>query len=151
MASFNRVVLIGNLTRDPEVKYLPSGSPVATFSIAVNRRYTSKEGDKKEEVDFFDIETWNKTAEMCSEYLNKGRAVMIEGRLKQDRWDDESGNKRSKLKIVAQTVQFLSGRGEVQSNGKPLLDNSGAPPLNNSGAPPVDNLGKPPLTNQSPF
>jgi len=151
MASFNRVVLIGNLTRDPEVRYLPSGAPVATFGLAVNRRYTSKEGERKEEVDFFDIETWNKTAEMCSEYLNKGRAVLIEGRLKQDRWDDESGNKRTKLKIVAQTVQFLSGRGEVQSNGKPLLDNSGALPLNNSGAPPVDNLGKPPLTNQSPF
>ena len=124
MASFNRVILVGNLTRDPEVKYLPSGTPVATFGLAVNRKYTSKEGEKKEEVDFFDIETWNKTAEVCSGFLNKGRAVLVEGRLKQDRWEDENGNKRSKFKIVAQTVQFLGGKGDVQNSGETPYDGS---------------------------
>jgi len=117
MASFNRVVLMGNLTRDPEIKYMPSGTAVATFGLAVNRRYTSKDGERKEEVDFFDIETWSKTAELCSEYLNKGRSVLVEGRLKQDRWEDENGNKHSRLKIIAQTVQFLGGKGEVPGAG----------------------------------
>ena len=135
MASFNRVVLVGNLTRDPEIKYMPSGTAVATFGLAVNRRYTSRDGERKEEVNFFDIETWSKTAEICSEYLNKGRAVLVEGRLKQDRWEDESGNKHSRLKIIAQTIQFLGGRGEasatgdMQTNGPAASDFDDQPPF----------------------
>lgn len=107
MIGLNRVFLMGNLTRDPELRYTPSGTAVANFGIAVNRRYTTKEGDRKEEVDFFDVEVWNKQAEYCNEYLVKGSGVLIEGRLKQDRWEDESGNKRSKLKVVSLSVQFL--------------------------------------------
>lgn len=112
MASFNRVILMGNLTRDPEVRYMPSGTAVASFGLAISRKYTSRDGEKKEEVDFFDIETWDKTAELCSQYLSKGNGVLIEGRLKQERWEDETGNKRSKIKIVASAVQFLPKRGE---------------------------------------
>src|SRR4030042_7001777 len=107
MASFNKVILMGNLTRDPETKYTQGGSAVANFGLAVNRRSTSKDGEKKEEVDFFDIEAWDKQAENCQEYLNKGQGVLVEGRLKQDRWEDENGNKKSKIKIVASAVQFL--------------------------------------------
>lgn len=114
MASLNRVFLMGNLTRDPELRYTPSGTAVASFGLAVNRRYSTKEGDRKEEVDFFDIEVWEKQAEMCNEYLTKGRGVLVEGRLKQDRWEDESGNKRTKYKIVASMVHFLSRGGDTE-------------------------------------
>jgi single-strand DNA-binding protein len=107
MASYNRVILMGNLTRDPEVKYSAGGSAIAKFSVAVNRKY--KVGDElKEEVGFFDIVVFGKQAENCGEYLKKGRPVLVEGRLQQDRWDDkETGAKRSKVLIAAQSVQFL--------------------------------------------
>ena len=110
MASLNNIFLMGNLTRDPELRYTPSGKPVGGFGLAVNRRYNTKSGEKKEEVDFFEIEVWDKQAEICNEYLSKGRNVLIQGRLKQDRWEDESGNKKSKVKIVASNVQFFSQR-----------------------------------------
>jgi len=116
MASFNKVILMGNLTKDPELRYTSSGLAVANFSLAINRR-TAKDGEKREEVDFFDIETWDKQAELCSEYLSKGRSVLVEGRLKQDRWEDEAGNKRSKVKIVATAIQFLPKRSEDESEG----------------------------------
>ena len=118
MASLNHIFLIGNLTRDPELRYTPSGTAVGGFGMAINRRYTTKNGEKREEVDFFEIEVWDRQAEICNEYLSKGRPVLIEGRLKQDRWEDESGNKRSKLKIVANNVQFLSQKLEdgISSN-----------------------------------
>lgn len=112
MASLNRVLLIGNLTRDPELKYLPSGSAVCEFSIAVNRNWTDKKtGDKKEEVSFIDIVSWGRTAEICAEYLKKGRSTFVEGRLQQDRWEDQkTGQKRSKIRVNAESVQFLGGR-----------------------------------------
>jgi single-strand DNA-binding protein len=110
MISLNKVFLTGNLTRDPELRYTPNGTAVAGFGVAVNRRYTTKEGDRKEEVDFFEVEVWDKQAENCNEYLSKGRGILVEGRLRQDRWEDESGNKRSKLKIVASSVQFMPRR-----------------------------------------
>ncbi len=128
MAGFNRVILMGNLTRDPELRYTPSGSPVAQFGLAVNRKYTAKEGGKKEEVDFFEIETWDKRAELCSEYLNKGSGLFLEGRLKQDRWEDDAGNKRSKIKIVATAIQFLPKRGD--ESGAPDSDYIDANELN---------------------
>ena len=110
MIGLNKVFLMGNLTRDPELRYTPNGTAVAGFGVAVNRRYTTKEGDRKEDVDFFEVEVWDKQAENCNEYLAKGRGILIEGRLRQDRWEDESGNKRSKLKIVASSVQFMPRR-----------------------------------------
>ncbi len=117
MAYFNKVILMGNLTKDPELRYTSSGLAVANFSLAINRKI-AKEGEKKEEVDFFDIEAWDKQAELCSEYLSKGSGVLIEGRLKQDRWEDETGSKRSRIKVVATTIQFLPKRtGEVSEGG----------------------------------
>ncbi len=107
MASLNKVFLMGNLTRDPELRYTAGGSSVADFGIAVNRRY--KQGDEwKEDVCFVDITVWGKQAENCAEYLNKGKGVFIEGRLQFRSWESEEGQKRSKIEVVANNVQFLS-------------------------------------------
>lgn len=115
MVSMNRVILAGNLTRDPELKTLPSGAAVCSFSIAVNRKWTDKStGEKREEVSFFDIEAWNRVAELVAQYLKKGRGVLLEGRLKQDRWETDSGDKRSKIKIQADQVQFLGSSKDDQ-------------------------------------
>ncbi|MDP8230419.1 MAG: single-stranded DNA-binding protein [Candidatus Gorgyraea atricola] len=106
MASFNKVFLMGNLTRDPELRYVPSGAPVATFGLAVNRRYVTQQGEKKDEVCFVRIVVFGKQAESCSQYLNKGRLVFIEGRLQYRSWEQE-GQKRNSLDVVADRVQFL--------------------------------------------
>jgi single-strand DNA-binding protein len=110
MNSFNKVILLGNLTRDPEVRYTPSGTAVASFAIAVNRKY--KQGEEtKDEVSYIDIVVFGKTAENCGQYLNKGDAILVEGRLQQRRWDDkDSGQKRSKVEVVAQVVNFMPKR-----------------------------------------
>jgi single-strand DNA-binding protein len=110
MSSLNKVFLLGNLTRDPEMRYMPSGSPVANFGMAVNRKYTGRDGQKKEETLFVDIDGYGKTAELCSQYLSKGRQVLIEGRLKFRTWEAQDGQKRSKLSVVAERVTFLGGR-----------------------------------------
>jgi single-strand DNA-binding protein len=111
MASFNKVLLLGNLTRDPEVRYTPKGSAVADLGIAVNRQYTLETGEKREEVTFVDVTFWGRTAEVAGEYLKKGRSVFIEGRLQLDTWDDkQSGQKRSKLKVIGETMQMLGAR-----------------------------------------
>lgn len=123
MASFNRAILMGNLCADPELKYTQTGLAVAKFSLAVN----SKTKDK-EVVDFFDIEVWDKQAETASQYLKKGSGVLIEGRLKQDRWEDEHGGKRSRIKIVATMIQFLpKGQGKEQGQEQLGQDDGGAP------------------------
>ncbi len=116
--SFNRVILLGNLTRDPEVRYTPNGNAVANFAIAINRKY--KSGDEtKEEVSYFDIVVFGKQAENCGQYLNKGDAALIEGRLQQRRWDDKnSGEKRSKVEVAAQSVTFMPKRNGSQSYGQ---------------------------------
>lgn len=104
-AGFNKVILMGNLTRDPELKYTPSGTAVASFAIAVNSGW-----GENERVDFFDVETWKKSAENCEKYLSKGSRVLVDGKLVQDRWETEEGNKRSRVKITAFSVQFLNTR-----------------------------------------
>ena len=110
MASVNKVILVGNLGRDPEVRYTPKGSAVCDIGLAVNRVYTSDSGEKVEEVTFVDVVLWAKMAELAGKYLHKGRPVFIEGRLQMDTWDDkETGQKRSRLKVRAERVQFLSG------------------------------------------
>ena len=110
MASYNRVVLIGNLTRDPELRYTPKGTAVAKLGLAINRVWTNEAGEKKEEVTFVDVDVFGRTAENCGQYLKKGRSAMVEGRLKLDQWDDkQTGAKKSKLGVVAETVQFLGG------------------------------------------
>src|SRR3954465_7744483 len=111
MASYNKVLLLGNLTRDPEVRYTPKGSAVADLGIAVNRQYTLDTGEKREEVTFVDVTFWGRTAEVAGEYLKKGRSVFIEGRLQLDTWDDkQSGQKRSKLKVIGEMMQLLGSR-----------------------------------------
>jgi single-strand DNA-binding protein len=110
MASFNKVILLGNLTRDPEVRYTPKGSAVTDLGIAVNRQYTLENGEKREEVTFVDVTFWGRTAEVAGEYLKKGRPIFVEGRLQLDTWDDkQSGQKRSKLKVIGETMQMLGG------------------------------------------
>ena len=111
MASFNKVILLGNLTRDPEVRYTPKGSAVCDLGIAVNRSYTLDSGEKREEVTFVDVVLWSRLAEIAGEYLKKGRPIFIEGRLQLDTWDDkQTGQKRSKLRVIGETMQLLGGR-----------------------------------------
>lgn len=110
-AQLNEVRLIGNLTRDPELRYVPSGTAVASFSIAVNKTYVSN-GEKKEEVSFIKVNAWGKVAEMVGEYLTKGRAVLVSGSLKQERWETEDGKQRDKTLVNAVSVQFLGAKPE---------------------------------------
>ena len=108
MASFNKVILLGNLTRDPEIRYTPKGSAVCDLGIAVNRQYTLENGERREEVTYVDVVLWARLAEIAAEYLKKGRPVFIEGRLQLDTWDDkQSGQKRSKLRVIGENMQML--------------------------------------------
>jgi len=112
MASFNKTIVMGNLTRDPELRYTPSGAAVCDIGIAVNEKYTDKGGQKVENVHFFDITAWSRTAELVAQFCKKGSLILVEGKLTQDRWDDkQTGKKMSKVKIVAERVQFLNTRG----------------------------------------
>lgn len=111
MASLNKVMLIGNLTRDPEIKYTPKGTAIADIGLAVNRNYTTETGEKREEVTFIDVTLWGRVAEIVGEYCKKGRPLFVEGRLQLDTWDDkQTGQKRSKLKVVGDNIQLLGGR-----------------------------------------
>jgi len=111
VAGFNKGILIGNLTKNPELRYTPSGTPVTNFGLAVNRRYRQAD-DLKEEVCYIDIVVFGKQAEHCGQYLSKGNGVIVDGRLQQRRWETEDGQKRSKHEVVAQTVTFLPKRQE---------------------------------------
>ncbi len=111
MASLNKVLLIGNLTRDPELRYIPNGSAVASFTLAVNRVYKSQSGEKKEEVSFLRVVVWGRMAEVCGEYLKKGNPVFVEGRLQSRSWDGPDGQKRNATEVIALNVQFLKGAG----------------------------------------
>ncbi|MBX7157911.1 MAG: single-stranded DNA-binding protein [Verrucomicrobiae bacterium] len=107
MSSLNKVFLMGNLTRDPEVRYTPKGTAVTDISIAINTVYRTQEGDEKEEVTYVDIVTWGRQAETCGQYLTKGAPVFVEGRLQLDQWEDKDGQKKSRLRVRAERVQFL--------------------------------------------
>lgn len=119
MASFNKVILMGNVTRDPEVRYTPGGTAVTDIGLAVNRYWMDKStNERKEETTFIDVTLWGRTAEIAGEYLSKGRPCLIEGRLQLDQWEDrETGQKRSRLKVVGDTLQLLGGRGEGGGGG----------------------------------
>jgi len=106
-ASLNRVFLIGNLTRDPELRYIPSGTAVTNFDIAVNRAYQAQSGEKKEDTSFVRIVVWARRAEVCAEYLTKGSPVFVEGRLRSRSWETQDGQKRSTMEVVANNVQFM--------------------------------------------
>ena len=129
MANLNKVLLLGNVTRDPEVRYTPKGSAVCDLGVAVNRAYTTDSGEKREEVTFVDVTLWGRTAEVASEYLKKGRPVFIEGRLQMDTWDDkQTGQKRTRLRVVAENMQLLGGRSPGGAEAAGESRQTSAPP-----------------------
>lgn len=140
MASFNKVILLGNLTRDPEVRYTPKGSAVCDLGIAVNRQYTLDSGEKREEVTYVDVVLWSRLAEIAGEYLKKGRPVFVEGRLQMDTWDDkQTGQKRTKLRVIGETMQLLGSRpastgGEGGEERQPRSPGKATPPPAKSAA-----------------
>lgn len=149
MASFNKVILAGNLTRDPELRYTPKGTAVARITLAVNRTYTAGEGgEKKEEVSFVDVDVWGRQAEVISQYMKKGRPLLVEGRLKQDTWEDKNTKqKQSKLKVVLESFSFLDSGNRGGGN------EGGAPPRSPSAAvPPAESPdAEPPQDDDVPF
>jgi single-strand DNA-binding protein len=128
MANYNKVLLMGNLTRDIELKYTPSNQAVANIGLAVNRRYRTADGENREETTFVDCEAWGRTAEVMSQYLTKGRPVFVEGRLKLDQWQDKDGSNRSKLRVVVENFQFVDSRGEGGGGGGGSRPSSAAAP-----------------------
>ncbi|HXF10283.1 MAG TPA: single-stranded DNA-binding protein [Desulfuromonadaceae bacterium] len=150
MASFNKVILVGNLTRDPELRYTPKGTAVAKIGLAVNRNWTSESGEKKEEVTFVDVDVFGRTAENVGQYMRKGRPILIEGRLKLDQWEDkQSGQKKSKLSVVAETVQFLGSPGGGE--GAPAAPRA-ARPAAAAAAPAAEGAdAEPPADDDVPF
>jgi single-strand DNA-binding protein len=117
MASFNQVILLGNLTRDVELRHTPGNQAVANIGLAINRQYQTREGERREEVTFVDCEAWGRQAEVMAQYLAKGRPVFIQGRLKLDTWQDQQGQNRSKLKVVVENFQFVGGRDGGEGGG----------------------------------
>ena len=150
MPNLNKVMLMGNLTRDPEIKYTPKGTAIADIGLAVNRNYTTESGEKREEVTFIDVTLWGRVAEIVGEYCKKGRPLFVEGRLQLDTWDDKAtGQKRSKLKVVGENIQLLGSReggpaggggehGESRSEGRPQQSRPAARPASPPPRPPAD-------------
>ena len=128
MLSLNHVTLAGNLTREPEIRLVGTDRPVAAFSLALNRRYKTQEGELKEEVTFVDCEAWGRTAEIIGQYLAKGSPVYVEGRFKLDAWQAKDGQKRSRLKVVVDQVQFLGRRPHEEGAAAPAASASGQAP-----------------------
>jgi single-strand DNA-binding protein len=148
MASYNKVVLLGNLTRDPELRYTPKGSAVARLGLAVNRSYKTESGETMEEVTFIDIDAWGKQAELIAQYLRKGNPLFVEGRLKLDQWDDKnSGQKVSKLRVVMENFQFIGGRAEGGVGAPPAAAPARQPrpqPSSTASSTPAESDGPPP-------
>ena len=146
MANLNKVMLIGNLTRDPELRYTPKGTAVADISLAINRVWNNEQNQKQEETIFVDVTLWGRQAELAQQYLTKGRGAYIEGRLQMDTWDDkETGKKRSKLKVIGESLQFLpDGRGQQggggggQPSSRPPQQQRSGPPQGATAAPADD-------------
>ena len=151
MASHNRVILLGNLTRDPELRYIANGMAVTDIGLALNDRRKNANGEWVEETTFVDVTLWGRTAEVAGEYLSKGSPVFIEGRLKLDSWETQDGQKRSKLKVVCERMQLVGGRGQGGSEGggprpaRQASQNSAysqaAPPDEGIDAPPAESAG----------
>jgi single-strand DNA-binding protein len=143
MASFNKVILVGNITRDPELRYTPSGTAIAKLSLAVNRSWRTETGETREEVTFVDVDAFGKQAETIGQYLRKGRPILVEGRLKMDQWEDkQTGQKRSRLGVVLEVFRFLdSSQGRAEGGAPPPATppQSAAPPAQQSyrSAPPA--------------
>lgn len=142
MASFNKVILLGNLTRDPELRYTPKGTAIARLGIAVNRRWTSEGGEQREETTFVDVDAFGKQAETLGQYMKKGRPIFIEGRLRFDSWEDkQTGQKRSKLGVVLENFQFVGsaqGRSDEMGGGEAPGPAPAAAPASADTPPPED-------------
>lgn len=137
MANYNKVLLMGNLTRDPELRYTPKGQAVAKLGLAVNRRYTTESGEAREETTFVDIDAWGKQAEVICQYCRKGKPLFVEGRLKLDQWDDKTtGQKRSQLRVVLEGFQFVGG--PPSEGGAPPGPGVTRPPARPTGSRPTD-------------
>ena len=154
MANFNKVILMGNLTRDPQLRFLPSNTEVCDFGLAINRRYRGQDGELKDETCFVDVDVFGKQAKTISQYMTKGRAILVEGRLRFRQWTTEDGQKRNKLSVVAERFQFIGGRGEGGGGAQqapPEREAAGAPgPAAEAGAAPLDEA--PPATDDDiPF
>lgn len=151
MANFNKVILAGNLTRDPEVRYTPKGTAIAKLGMAINRTWKTETGETKEEVTFVDVDAFGRQAEVISQYLKKGRPILVEGRLKLDQWDDkQTGQKRSRLGVVLEGFQFLdSGRGGDGGGGGGRSGPSTPPP--SAPASPDEPQGSAPEEDDVPF
>ena len=135
MASFNKVILVGNLTRDPELRYTPKGLAIAKIGIAVNRQWRTETGEQKEEVTFVDVDAFGKQAETLGQYMRKGSPILIEGRLRLDQWDDkQTGQKRSKLGVVVEGFQFLGSGQRSDGGGAPAASR----PQRSTTPPPAD-------------
>jgi single-strand DNA-binding protein len=146
MASYNRVILMGNLTRDIELRYIPSGSAVADITLAVNDRRKTASGEWVDEATFVDVTLWGRTAEVASEYLSKGSPLFVEGRLKLDQWETE-GQKRSKLRVVCDRMQLVGGKGE----GSPPRARTESRESRESYAPSPSANGSPPPSQDGPM
>ncbi len=152
--SLNKVLLIGNLTRDPELRYIPNGTAVADIGLAMNHKWTGKDGQKHEEVTFVDVTMWARTAELASEYLHKGDPVFIEGRLQLNQWQDKDGQKRSRLRVVCDRMQFLPRAGGPGGSRGPAGGGAAAGAGTAAGAgaderPPMpEDFGEPPPAQQ---
>ena len=153
MASYNRVILMGNLTRDPQLRYLPSNTAVCEFGLATNRRWRDKDGNQKEDVCFVDVSAFGRQAETINQYMTKGKPILIEGRLRFDSWTGQDGQKRSKLSVVAETFQFVGARGDQPAGAGAPQDRS-APPAETHGpgsAPTYTPDEAPPAGDDIPF
>lgn len=128
MASFNKVILMGNLVADPEMRVTPGGMSICKFTLAVNRQFTTKEGEQREEVAYVDVDAFGRSAEVISKYLNKGSPILVEGRLRQDKWENQQGEKRSKLMVVCETFKFVGGRDEGASSNSSDYERTAPPP-----------------------
>ncbi|MGD9014446.1 MAG: single-stranded DNA-binding protein [Candidatus Omnitrophota bacterium] len=128
MANYNKVILMGNLTRDPELRYIPSGTAVVNLRLAVNRRFRDRSGEQRDEVCFVTVVAWDKQAELCNQYLQKGRPVFVEGRLQSRTFEDSSGNKRNVIEVRAERIQFLGTRAAPAVSTKDVsIDQAGIP------------------------
>ena len=153
MANFNKVILAGNLTRDPELRYTPKGTAVARITLAVNRTWKSESGESKEEVSFVDVDIWGRQAEVISQYMKKGRPLLVEGRLKQDTWEDKNTKqKQSKLKVVLESFSFIdSNRGDSGGGGSSEAPRSRPAATSPAPAPEGGEADAPPEGDDVPF
>lgn len=148
MANYNRVILMGNLTRDPELKYLPSGTAVCEFGMAINHRWRDKDGNQREDVCFVDISAFGRQGETINQYMSKGRQLLVEGRLRYDSWTAQDGSKRSRLSVVAENFQFVGSRGEAGESRADSGASRGAPAQ--AAAPPAATYSDGPQVDNSP-